>query len=63
MTEFAFPTWAGRTDGSGPEHARWHSTVKPVDNTEQGFALLGFVSDEGVIRNQGGVGAAEGPGA
>ncbi|NLZ97672.1 MAG: formimidoylglutamase [Micrococcus sp.] len=63
MTEFAFPTWTGRTDGSGPEHARWHSTVKPVDNTEQGFALLGFVSDEGVIRNQGGVGAAEGPGA
>ena len=63
MTEFAFPTWSGRTDGPGPEHARWHCRVKPVDNTEQGFALLGFVSDEGVIRNQGRAGAAEGPAA
>lgn len=63
MTEFVFPEWSGRNDGSGPEHARWHSTVKPVDNTAQGFALLGFVSDEGVVRNQGSAGAAEGPAA
>lgn len=63
MTEFAFPEWTGRNDGPGPEHARWHSTVKPVDNTEQGFALLGFVSDEGIVRNQGSPGAAEGPAA
>lgn len=63
MTEFAFPTWTGRIDGSGPEHARWHSTITPVDNSAQGFALLGFVSDEGVARNQGRAGTAEGPAA
>src|SRR5699024_8534582 len=31
--------------------------------TEQGFALLGFVSEEGVVRNQGSPGAAGGPAA
>lgn len=63
MTEFSFPSWSGRTDGPGPEHARWHSLVKPVNNTEPGFALLGFACDEGVIRNQGVAGAVEGPAA
>lgn len=63
MTEFAFPEWTGRDDGPGLEHARWHSVVRPVDNTEQGFALLGFVSEEGVVRNQGSPGAAGGPAA
>ena len=61
MTEFAFPTWTGRNDGSGRQQARWHSTIAPVDNAQAGFALLGFVSDEGVRRNQGRTGAAEGP--
>ncbi|MDK7083184.1 formimidoylglutamase [Pseudoglutamicibacter cumminsii] len=71
--------WTGRIDGDGPEHARWHSTIQPLqldDAThdaaaggtaepgsaaEPGTVLLGFASDEGVRRNQGRVGAAEGP--
>ena len=63
MTEFSFPEWSGRGDGPGTEHARWHSTVAPVDNNKPGFTLLGFVSDEGVRRNQGRPGAAQGPAA
>src|SRR5699024_7984384 len=63
MTDFEFPTWTGRHDGLGPEHARWHSRVAPVDATRPGFALLGFASDEGVVRNQGRAGAAAGPSA
>ena len=63
MTEFAFPTWTGRNDGSGQQQKRWHSTIVPVDNAQAGFALLGFVSDEGVRRNQGRTGAGDGPAA
>src|SRR5699024_6890059 len=63
MTEFSFPEWSGRDDGPGHEHARWHSTVAPVDNNKPGFTLLGFVSDAGVRRNQGRPGAAQGPAA
>lgn len=63
MTDFAFPEWTGRNDGPGPEHARWHSRVAPVDKDQPGFALLGFASDEGVLRNQGHTGAAAGPNA
>lgn len=80
----AAPEWTGRTDGTGPEHRRWHSTVTPwfssdgalersgPDSTAQpklelnpeaGIVLVGFSSDEGVRRNQGRVGAAEGPAA
>lgn len=63
MTHTALPSWTGRTDGPGPEHARWHSRIEPVDPSRPGFALLGFASDEGVRRNQGRAGASEGPGA
>ena len=63
MTEFSFPQWSGRDDGPGDGHARWHSTVAPVDNNKPGFTLLGFVSDTGVRRNQGRPGAAQGPAA
>lgn len=63
MTELSFPDWTGRDDGSGAEHARWHNRVAPNDPMQQGVALLGFATDEGVHRNQGRVGAAEGPAA
>lgn len=63
MTDFEFPEWTGRDDGPGPEHARWHSRIAPVDETTPGFALLGLASDEGVVRNQGQPGAAQGPAA
>lgn len=63
MTERTFPEWTGRNDGPGPEHARWHSRIAAVDPTQPGFALLGFASDEGVRRNQGRTGTAQGPAA
>ena len=73
--------WAGRDDGDGPEHARWHKVVTSTtthDGEPPAFAsggdqdaatgddqphvgLVGFRTDEGVRRNQGRVGAAEGP--
>ncbi|GAA3610317.1 formimidoylglutamase [Marihabitans asiaticum] len=59
--------WTGRDDGPGPEHRRVHHVVRP-DGAGPGdepvdVALLGFASDEGVQRNKGRVGAAEGPAA
>ncbi|GAB3692821.1 formimidoylglutamase [Corynebacterium nasicanis] len=54
--------WSGRHDGPGPEHARWHSSIQRLgDHSPAGVALLGFSSDEGVRRNGGRQGAAEGP--
>ncbi len=61
--------WTGRHDGEGPEHARWHEAVRVVDGQQtahdssaaQQVSLLGFRTDEGVRRNNGRVGAAEGP--
>lgn len=55
------PAWTGRNDGPGPEHARWHSVINT--STAPGAALLGFATDEGVRRNGGRVGAADGPDA
>ena len=74
--------WAGRHDGDGPEHARWHQMVQVVapgadgtaadgsaadertpDPAAPHVALLGFRSDEGVRRNRGRIGAADGPAA
>lgn len=54
--------WTGRVDGQGPQHARWHDTIRPW-NAEgaAGTTLIGFASDEGVRRNQGRPGAADGP--
>ena len=54
--------WAGRDDGPGAEHARWHHAVNGA-GSDAGVALIGFASDEGGRRNQGRVGAAEGPAA
>lgn len=65
------PAWTGRDDGPGPEHARWFSLMG-ADGLRPGasatsetgsVALIGFASDEGVRRNHGRVGAAEGPAA
>lgn len=59
------PEWSGRSDGPGPEHARCHSVIRPLDldnpQAQPGIALLGFASDEGVARNHGRPGAAAGP--
>ena len=63
MTDSSLTNWTGRDDGPGPEHARWHNRIQAVDPTQPGVALLGFASDEGVRRNQGRVGAAQGPAA
>ena len=53
--------WTGRTDPEA-DALRWHQCIQPlaVDSTP-GMALLGFACDEGVRRNQGRTGAAEGP--
>lgn len=57
--------WTGRDDGA---HLRVHQFVD-VQNPKEplkpsaGFALLGFAVDEGVVRNQGRKGAADGPSA
>lgn len=57
--------WSGRVDL--PEDAstrRWHQWVRPAEaGVAPGVALLGFACDEGVRRNHGRVGAAEGPAA
>lgn len=67
MAEFVVDSepqpWTGRDDGPGPEHARWHSVMRLGCLVAGGATLLGFASDEGVRRNQGQVGAAEGPSA
>jgi len=58
------PEWTGRDDGPGTEHLRWHRAVRPLAGAGgPGTALIGFASDEGVRRNKGRTGAAEGPGA
>lgn len=58
--------WGGRDDGPQAEHARWHSVIRPWApgaSPAGAVVLIGFPSDEGVRRNQGRVGAADGPGA
>lgn len=59
--------WTGRIDGQSSDHLRWHQWLKPlslsqdIDLTQPGVGLLGFACDEGVKRNQGRLGAAQGP--
>lgn len=66
--------WTGRDDGAGPEHRRWHQVVRPAPASRElgrrdtagataRTAIIGFASDEGVRRNQGRLGAADGPAA
>ncbi|MDA3631284.1 formimidoylglutamase [Saccharopolyspora oryzae] len=51
--------WSGRDDGPGPEHLRWHHVVSGDGSAD--IAFVGFRSDEGVRRNKGRQGAADGP--
>ncbi len=65
--------WQGRVDADGEQ--RFHQIIKRLDLNDQAFkdsdlaaaidykkiALLGFCSDEGVRRNQGRIGAKDGP--
>jgi formiminoglutamase len=55
--------WNGRTDeADGPRALRWHQMVKPLTpDWEPGIAIVGFACDEGVRRNQGRIGAKDGP--
>lgn len=55
--------WQGRVDAedSGPT-PRWHQHVRPLAaDSRGGVTLIGFAVDEGVLRNQARVGAAQGP--
>ncbi|HJD50486.1 MAG TPA: arginase family protein, partial [Candidatus Rothia avistercoris] len=63
ITDRAAPAWSGRDDGPGAEHRRLFQAVQPLAHlTQKPDALfIGFASDEGVRRNQGRTGAAEGP--
>lgn len=65
-------SWTGRIDSNeGDLGQRWHQKVKLIDlSTEKipslkkevlGIVILGFKCDEGVRRNKGRTGAAEGP--
>lgn len=66
-------TWKGRTDSHENYDAfRWHQWIRPLDlsatdtkvfDGKLGFALIGFCCDEGIRRNQGRVGAKNGPDA
>lgn len=60
--------WTGRVDGSQSNMLRWHQLVKILDistdfskEKRSGVAFMGFATDEGVRRNQGRIGAADGP--
>lgn len=54
--------WQGRVDAEdGARGLRWHHVVRPLGAESNGVALIGFASDEGVRRNRGRVGAAQGP--
>lgn len=57
--------WNGREDydGDPQQTQRWHQKVKPYSehSGSSGLVLLGLASDEGVRRNHGRVGAANGP--
>lgn len=57
--------WTGRVDhdSAGDTH-RLHQLIRPFDtNIKGGGVLIGFACDEGVRRNHGRVGAAQGPDA
>lgn len=66
--------WNGRIDYlDGAKGHRWHQIIEkgdlskgqasPIQKPQKGIGFLGFASDEGVSRNQGRVGAKEGPDA
>jgi formiminoglutamase len=63
--------WQGRIDSeSNYDTFRWHQWIQPIDLRQRdlvpftgklGFAFIGFCCDEGVKRNKGRAGAANGP--
>jgi formiminoglutamase len=54
--------WQGRIDGLDDAHLRLHQMITPYQSQQQpGAVLLGFACDEGVLRNQGRIGAAQAP--
>ncbi|NLU65894.1 formimidoylglutamase [Streptomyces sp. HNM0574] len=55
--------WTGRDDGPGADNLRWHHvvTVDGDPTAPADVAFVGFRSDEGVRRNKGRQGAANGP--
>ena len=55
--------WRGRIDAEeAGDSTRWHQRVRPADaDSAGGVTLIGFAVDEGVRRNGGRPGAAEGP--
>jgi formiminoglutamase len=63
--------WQGRYDGDAPDLKRWHQHLRYMNLEHPGLApankgavaILGFACDEGVRRNQGRIGAAQGPAA
>jgi len=58
--------WQGRIDTEeGANARRWHDIVNQVSESASGkaMALIGFCCDAGVARNQGRIGAADGPAA
>jgi len=58
--------WQGRTDAEeGANAKRWHDSVNQASesNSSKALALIGFCCDAGVARNQGRIGAADGPAA
>jgi len=57
------PIWTGRLDeDTAGDTRRLHQVVQPFDATVTGgSALIGFACDEGVRRNHGRIGAAQGP--
>lgn len=56
-------SWQGRHDPlDGPDGNRWHHIVEMGATPDPGaINLLGFACDEGVFRNQGRIGAKQGP--
>jgi formiminoglutamase len=53
--------WQGRVDPEA-DSPRWHQRIQALSpDSQPGVALLGFASDEGVRRNHGRIGAANGP--
>src|SRR5690606_7957151 len=63
--------WRGRDDGKDDAQRRWHQHIQQLNLTEPmtpmvsdtSIVILGFACDEGVKRNQGRTGAADGPAA
>ena len=61
--------WSGRIDGTDLDLLRWHQIIElsepailpDLEKGQQGIAFIGFCCDEGVRRNNGRVGAGDGP--